>query len=168
MTHYLAATGLLLVAALAQSLVGPHLPLFGGRPDFVLTVVLAWAMLRGSGEGAVVGFVGGLLLDSVSYSPFGLNGALLGLTGYLGGIGQTNFYRTNLGFFLAAASAMTLLYHTATYLMLQALGLALPPVDEMYRLVLPSAVWNALLLVPVSIACRRLLRALAGWRQLKV
>jgi rod shape-determining protein MreD len=41
------------------------LPVIGGRPDFVLVVVLAWAMLRGSNEGAIVGFLGGILLDSV-------------------------------------------------------------------------------------------------------
>jgi len=51
------ATGLLLVAALIQSLIGPSLPVLQGRPDFPLVIVLAWSMLRGSAEGAVVGFM---------------------------------------------------------------------------------------------------------------
>ena len=64
------AAGLVSVAALIQSLTGPSLPVVRGRPDLVMVVVLAWSMLRGSGEGAFVGFLGGVLLDSVSYTPF--------------------------------------------------------------------------------------------------
>ena len=67
--------GLLALAALLQSVLGPSLPLVRGRPDLVLVVVLAWAMLRGSGEGAFVGFLGGALLDSVTYTQFGINSA---------------------------------------------------------------------------------------------
>lgn len=164
----LVAAGLLLLATLLQSLAGQHLPVIGSRPDVPLVVVLAWAMLRGSSEGATAGFLGGLLLDSVSYTPFGLHGALMGLAGYLTGLMETNFYRGNVGFFLGTAALATLVYHTAAYLGLQALGHTLPPVDQVVRLAVPAAVLNALLLIPVFLLCRRLLRALAGWRELQV
>jgi rod shape-determining protein MreD len=162
------AGGLLALAALLQSVLGPSLPLVRGRPDLVLVVVLAWSMLRGSGEGAFVGFLGGVLLDSVTYTPFGLNSALFGLLGYLTGLPQVNVYRGNLPYFLGTAAAATLLYHTAYFLLLQALGTALPPIVETYATALPAAILNALLLAPTFMVCRRLLRAMAGWTQLRL
>ncbi len=158
---------LLLVAAVLQSLVGDTF-LFGSRPDFSLVVVLSWGMLRGSNEGAVVGFLGGLLLDSVSYTQFGLGAALLGLMGYLVGLPEANAYRGNFPFFLATAALGTLLYHTAMFLILQAFGQSLPPVASVYRVVVPAALYNVVLLAPTFLLCRRLLRALDGWQQMQL
>jgi rod shape-determining protein MreD len=166
--RFLIATALLIVAALLQSVVGPSLPLVRGRPDFVVVVVLAWAMLRGSNEGAFVGFVGGVLLDSVAYTQFGINAALLGLLGYATGLPEVNVYRGNLPYFLGTAALATLAYHTLFFLLLQALGLGLPPIVETYATALPAALMNALLLVPTFVVCRRLLRALEGWTQLRL
>ncbi len=163
----LIATGFLLVASLLQSLVGDNMA-FGSRPDFALVVVLAWAMLRGSSEGAIVGFVGGLLLDSVSYTQFGLSGALLGLVGYLVGLPEANAYRGNFPFFLATAAVVTLLYHTAMFLLLQALGQVLPPVPTIYRVVGPAALYNVVLLAPTFLVCRRVLRTMDGWQQMQL
>jgi rod shape-determining protein MreD len=162
------AVGLLLAATLTQSLIGHALPLIPGRPDFPLVVVLAWAMLRGSAEGAVVGFIGGVLLDSVTYTPFGLNSALLGIAGYLTGLPQANVYRGNLPFFLGTAALMTVAYHTLVFGVLQALGQSLPPLSQTYTTAIPAALLNALLLVPTFILCRRLLRSLGGWTQLRL
>jgi rod shape-determining protein MreD len=139
-----------------------------GRPDFVLVVVLAWAMLRGSTEGAIVGFLGGLLLDSVTYTPFGISSAVLGLCGYLVGMPEVNVYRGNVPYFFGAAMLATLGYHTLFFLLLQANGIGLPPIFEAAAVALPAALLNPLLLAPTFIICRRLLRALAGWTQLRL
>ena len=162
------AAGLLVVAALLQSLIGPALPLLPGRPDFVLVVVLAWAMLRGSIEGAIVGFLGGLILDSVTYTPFGVSSAILGLCGYVVGIPEVNVYRGNLPYFFGAAFVATLGYHALFFLALQANGIGLPPLVDAIAVALPAAIMNVLLLAPTFIIVRRLLRALAGWTQLRL
>jgi rod shape-determining protein MreD len=164
----LIATGLLLGAALLQSVVGRSLPIVHGRPDFPLVVVLAWSMLQGSAEGAVVGFLGGLLLDTVSYTPFGINTALLGLLGYCAGLPEANVYRGNLPFFLGTAALVTVVYHTAVFVLLQALGLAMPPILDMYSAAFPAAMLNALLLAPTFVLCGRLLRMMAGFTQLRL
>jgi rod shape-determining protein MreD len=166
--RFLIAGGMLALAALVQSVQGPSLPLVHGRPDTVLVVVMAWAMLRGAGEGAFVGFLGGVLLDSVSYTQFGINSALLGLIGYAIGLPQVNAYRGNLPYFLGTAMLATVAYHTLYFLVLQAMGLALPPLVETYVAAIPAAVLNALLLAPTFLICRRLLRAMAGWTQLRL
>ena len=162
------AAGLLAAAALAQSVMGPSLPLVRSRPDSVLVIVLAWAMLRGSGEGAFVGFLGGVLLDSVTYTPFGINSALLGLLGYFIGLPEVNVYRGNLPYFLGITVLATFVYHTLYFLILQAVGNLMPPLIDTYATALPAALLNALLVPPTFILCRRLVRALAGWTQLRL
>jgi rod shape-determining protein MreD len=164
----LVATGMLVAAALCQSLIGRDLPVVQGRPDLPLVVVLAWSMLRGSSEGAFAGFVGGFLLDIVSYTPFGINAALLGLLGYAAGLPEANVYRGNLPFFLLTAAFVTLGYHTGVFVLLQASGLAMPPILDMYSGALRAAMLNALLLAPTFVLCRRLLRMMAGFTQLRL
>ena len=159
---------LLCVAALIQSLIGPSLPLVHGRPDFVLVVVLAWAMLRGSIEGAFVGFLGGVLLDSVVYTQFGINASLFGLLGYFTGLPQVNVYRGNLPYFVGITALATLAYHTLYFLLLQALGTSMPPLIETYATAGPAAILNAVLVAPTFLLCRRLMRGLAGWTQLRL
>ena len=166
--RFAVAAGLLAFAALFQSVIGPSLPLVKGRPDLVLVVVLAWAMLRGSGEGAAVGFLGGLLLDSVTYTPFGINTALFGLIGYAAGLPEVSAYRGALPYFLAVSAIATLVYHTLYFLSLQALGNSMPPLIETYAAALPAAILNAILVPPTFLFCRRLARALAGWTQLRL
>ena len=166
--RFVIAAVLLAFAALLQSVIGPTLPLVRGRPDLVLVVVLAWSMLRGSGEGAFVGFLGGVLLDSVTYTPFGITAALLGLLGYLTGLPEVNVYRGNLPYFLGTAAVATLVFHTLYFLVLQALGTSMPPIYRTYAMAVPAAILNALLLAPTFLLCRRLLRALAGWTQLRL
>lgn len=162
------AVVILLFAALLQTQIGHSLPPFGGRPDFALLVVLAWAMLSQPGEAAAVGFIGGLLLDSVSYTPFGLHGALLGLVGYLTGLGETSLYRGNLPLFIGSTVVATFGYHTGTYVVLQVLGQSLPSLASVYFVAVPSAILNALFIGPTFLLCRRALRFLAGWRQFSV
>ena len=166
--RFVIAAALLAVAALFQSVTGPSLPVVRGRPDLVLVVVLAWSMLRGSGEGAFVGFLGGVLLDSVTYTPFGISAALLGLLGYCTGLPEVNVYRGNLPYFLCIAALGTFLYHTLVFVLLQALGLAMPPILRTFAAAVPAALLNALLIAPTFVLCRRLLRTMGGWTQLRL
>jgi rod shape-determining protein MreD len=166
--RFVIAGALLAFAALLQSVLGPSLPLVRGRPDLVLVVVLAWAMLRGSVEGAIVGFIGGMLLDSVTYTQFGINTALFGLIGYCAGLPEVSVYRGNLPFFLGIAVLATLAYHTVYFLILQALGNSMPPLIETYEAAVPASIMNALLVPLAFVVCRRLTRMLAGWTQLRL
>jgi len=59
------------LAAILQSSVLPHLELAGARPDLVLLLAISWTLLRSPGEGLAWAFMGGIVLDSLSASPFG-------------------------------------------------------------------------------------------------
>jgi rod shape-determining protein MreD len=57
---------LMLVAAIAQSTLFRHLDLFGAVPNLVLAISVAWTLLRGTHEGLLWAFTGGLALDLLS------------------------------------------------------------------------------------------------------
>lgn len=89
-------TGIILAANLVlQSTLFQHIQIRGIMPNTAIIIIVSFALLRGSLEGAIVGFCSGLLQDIF----FGLSlgyFALLGmLTGYFCGKGHQDFYREN-------------------------------------------------------------------------
>jgi rod shape-determining protein MreD len=61
----LVSTAFVLTALLVQTTVVNRIPLPDGRPDLLVLVVVALALVRGPEYGAVLGFVCGLLADVV-------------------------------------------------------------------------------------------------------
>ncbi len=57
--------------ALFQTVVLARISLWGAQLDLMLLLVLMWAMVRGTDEGLVFAFVGGLILDLFSGGPLG-------------------------------------------------------------------------------------------------
>lgn len=76
---------IMLVAAALQSSWLESVKVIGGRPDLVLVLVVAWAIIRGGTEGALWGFAGGFILDGLSGGAFGLWTLSLTLVGFLTG-----------------------------------------------------------------------------------
>ncbi len=63
---------LLMGAAVLQSVWLEDVRIFGGRPDLVLLLAVTWTIIRGTDDGALWGFLGGLFCDLLSGGPFGL------------------------------------------------------------------------------------------------
>jgi len=86
-----AAIGFLVfVAALLQATLFASLDVLGGTPDLLLLVLIGVALLRGSVQGAVAGFGGGLLLDVLTLDTLGMTALVLALAGYgAGRYGET-------------------------------------------------------------------------------
>lgn len=83
------ATAIVLVTALLlQSTLFPQLSLLGVRPELVYLVTIVVALLEGPVEGAVVGFVGGLLQDFLLDQPKGITALTLTLLGYAIGLAR--------------------------------------------------------------------------------
>lgn len=138
-----------LLLALLQVSLMPRLPLLGIRPDLVFLVALAWGMVRGSAEGAIVAFGGGLALDILSSFPLGGQALALLLTvvalSWLG----APFYRGNPLFPVAGAFLGTWAYHFLLLLLSQLFGQVVSWGGTLRYVVLPLSLVEAALMLPV-------------------
>ncbi len=159
---------LLVAAAVAQSVVLSGLDVGGGRPDLVLLLVLAWAMLRWPTEGVVAGVLGGFALDTLSGTPFGVHLGILGLIGFSTSLGEAHLYRGNLPLFFGVAVLATVAFHVALALVLPLFWWQPPSLGRFAQVTMPSALLNAALMPGAFWIVRHGLRWLYGWRRLEV
>lgn len=144
MTIYLVVPLLVIVAVLQTTLV-PHLAIWGVFADLPLLVVVSWSLLRGAREGVIWGFVAGLVVDLLSGAPFGAATLSLIAVGFLSGLGEATVFRTHVALPLVAVFLATILYDLLFLLIVQISGQAVSWLDSLFRVVLPSAVLNAVL-----------------------
>jgi rod shape-determining protein MreD len=134
----------------------------------VAVLVVAWSTLRGFDEGTSLGVIGGLLLDITSGAPFGLHTVVLGLMGAVASMVDGQTVRANVALLFSVGVLLTVAYHLAIMLGLQALGWQAPPIGRFLRILFPAAMANAILLPLAYLVSERLYRALTGWRQMEV
>ena len=140
---------LLAVVALLQATVAPHVVILGARPDLMLLTVVSWTVLRGMREGVVWGFAGGLCLDLFSGGPFGLSALVLVAISFLSGLGETTIYRGRIVLPVVVALAATPI-HGFLYLgLLYITGHSVYWLDTLLRVMLPSMIFNGLLIIPI-------------------
>jgi len=77
-------------ALLLQSTVFAEVQLFGAKPELLYLVTVAFALLEGPSEGAVVGFASGMAQDFLLDQPKGITALTLTLLGY--GVGLLRSY----------------------------------------------------------------------------
>jgi rod shape-determining protein MreD len=131
--------------ALLQDIVLARVSILGGRPDLVLLSVIAWATLRGSAEGIVWGFIGGLLLDLFSGGPMGgITLPLLVIALLAGRRWGQELGPTGLRVFLVALG-LCFLYHVLLLLILTGTGRLVDWAYGLSRVAAPSAVLNGVL-----------------------
>lgn len=134
---------LLIVLALLQSTWIPPVPLLNVRPDLVLLVVLAWAIVRGPYEGAIAAFVGGLAVDALSSWPLGSHALVLLLVAVPLGWLAAPLARGNLVYPLVGTLAASALYGLLLLGLAQALGWPVQWGPALWRTVLPLAIVEA-------------------------
>lgn len=156
---YIGASILLLLALLQSTLV-PQVPVLGVRPDLVLLVVLAWVMVRGLYEGAVAAFCGGIALDLLSSPPMGAHALALLLTVVPAGLLGAPMYRENLAFPVVGAFLATFLYNLILLAISHVVGVRMPWGSMLWRVALPQALTQAVLMPLAYWAADRLDRRL--------
>lgn len=72
-------------SVIVQSLLVPYITIHVWRPDFVLIIVLLMAKRFGSLKGSTVGFILGILQDSLTAMPIGISALPKALAGYASG-----------------------------------------------------------------------------------
>ena len=145
---------LLLVFGGLQSAWASRMGLWGGSPDFPLTLALCAALLSDAQTGAIAGFAAGWVSAALSGETLGTFLVSRILAGFLAGSLTARLYRGNVFVVVAGVWAASLLT-SVLY------ALSAPPrgnLADWGRGLLVGAVWNALLSLPLAFALRRL-----GW-----
>jgi len=148
MNPYVAAP-FLLVVALLQSTLSPRLQVGAVWPDFLLLVVMSWALVRRPNEALVWAFGGGLIVDLLSGGPFGATTIGLMAVVLIAVAMVDGTFRGRAFLPIVTAFAATLAFHALYLLMMLLVGQRADGLDALFRLALPSAVYNAALSVPV-------------------
>ncbi len=142
--------------AIIQTTLLPLLPFGEAKPDLFLVIVVAWGIVRGGGEATLWGLGGGLVLDLFSGVPFGMQTLGLGALGLLGDLMETNFFRSNVLIPLAAIVIATFLYHVLEAAGMQSLGYQVLWEPFLSSVVLPTAIFNTVLMPFVYAGLRRI------------
>jgi rod shape-determining protein MreD len=153
---------LLVLLALLQSTVVPHIEVVGVHPDLMLVVVVSWSLLRGSGEGMLWALVGGLALDLLSGAQIGVSTLPLLLIGFLAGLWQRGIFRLDLAIPILAVPLATLIQQSAMVALLTMLGWPASWIETMRYAILPSVLVNTLVAPLIYVLLRWIHRRTRG------
>lgn len=156
--------GLVLLALLATIQGTGRLRLGSARvgPDLVLCAVAAWAFLTDSAQGAAWGFVGGLMLDTVSATPFPLHTIALTLVGIAVGSGRLSIYSDEGLWGLTAGALGCFVFYAVMWVGLSFQGWHPPLLLTLRRVVLPACVLDMLGVLVLLPLLRLVRRRLSG------
>jgi rod shape-determining protein MreD len=148
MNPYLVILGLGLVALVQVSAL-PAFAIGSVAPDLMLVIVVSWALLRDLRSAMGWALAGGLALDLLAGSPFGMYTLGLLVAAVVAGSGGNTLYRGSLLLPVAMLGLATLARTAVHLAVLLITGYALPTGDTLLRLVLMELAYNTVLLMVV-------------------
>jgi rod shape-determining protein MreD len=155
---WLRALAAVFVASLLQVVIVSSLIVEGGAPDLLLVVVVALGLLRGSVPGAVLGFLGGLVVDVVTLGTLGVTSLILTLAGFWAGrYAETTGSGRRLAPVIAAGT-ITVLVGAFGYVLHYLLDEEVVAGHALLTALVPAFVLNVALALPVYV----LVRAVVG------
>lgn len=164
MGSFLSIPILALVAALQVTVV-PQFGIFGGRPDLVFLFVIAWALNSSLDEGVIWAFSGGIIKDLLSASPIGSSVVGLIILVFAIHFIRQQIYRVSIISLVWITLIGSLFYQLTVLLImfltgfqpafLNRLGFA-PLVTDLTYVILPTIVYNLVLIFPVYWLVRRI------------
>ena len=155
---WLRALAVVFVAALLQVVIVSSVVVGGGTSDLLLVVVVALGLLRGSTSGAVLGFLGGLVVDVVTLGTLGVSSLVLTLAGFWAGRYGETTGRDRRFAPIIAVGAITLLAGGFAYVLHYLLGEEVVARTALVTALAPAFVINLVLALPVH----RVVRAIVG------
>ncbi|MFZ5631798.1 MAG: rod shape-determining protein MreD [Bacillota bacterium] len=119
--------------------------IFGVKPDLVLIIVVSNAFLRGSREGALVGFLAGFFVDLATGSYIGMNALSAMAVGYLVGMTESKLYKDGslIVVFLVWMSSFTA--QVLNYILLSLMEVYIVPGVALFKVIIPTATYTAAL-----------------------
>jgi rod shape-determining protein MreD len=160
---WLKAAGFVFLTAILQVSVFADVTVLHGTPDLLLVAIICVALLRGPVMGAVIGFWGGLLVDTANLGTLGVTSLLLTVAGYwIGRYGETNGRDRSHAPFVSVV-VITFLYALGSLAFHYVLGDPAPARTVLWSTLFQGIALNLILTWPVY-ALARLVLPQAGRR----
>jgi len=145
----------LICLVLQVTLVG-GLQFKGGKPDFLLILIVLWTWNTDWREGLTLGFIVGILED-ILFSPLlGLNTFSLCLVGFLTGEIKERVYEENIASVLLTVGLASILNGAAIFFWSSVFHLSVSFLKKFSSLVLVSSLYNCLLVFFIFLAREKL------------
>lgn len=139
--------GLIITASVVlQSTVVSFFQVGNARPDLLLMVTVSAALISGRTSGVSVGFFSGLLWDLLTAQFFGLYTLAKLITGYTVGSFEKKVFKDNPLLPLVAIFLATIFHEIILYICALTLGIEAPFFLLIGKNVVPSAIYNCLLM----------------------
>lgn len=155
-TTWVRASLVVFVAALLQVVIVSSLVVAGGAPDLLLVVVVALGLLRGSIPGALLGFVGGLVVDLVTLGTLGVSSLVLTLAGFWAGRYAETTGRDRRFAAVIAVGTITVLAAAFGYVLYYLLDVEVVARHALVTALAPAFLLNVALALPVTALVRRI------------
>jgi len=119
----------------------------GLKPDLILILIIIFALLKGEGEGAVIGFFSGLLQDIFSVGLLGVNALIKTVAGFLCGLLKERIFSEHILFLIPLITlVVTIGKSCLMYVVLQAFGMQTSGLLwSIKQVAVPEALYNGLL-----------------------
>jgi rod shape-determining protein MreD len=149
---YYIGVPLVFLLALVEASVLPLFRVGGLQPNLLVVLFVAWLMLRGPSEAFVLIPFGGLMIGLVDGAPLGT--ALLALSplAIVQEMRGTQLRESGFVLTVAFVLGMTLVYHFVYLLVYTAQGDAGNWIEAFTRVIIPTAVLNVVVLLPIYAA----------------
>jgi len=158
MWPWVQSLSVVLVTFILQAAVAPHMAIMGAEPDIILIVTALYGFTFGPTIGALVGFSGGLLGDLLAGPHVGLGLISKSIVGFFAGMVQKTIFVENILLPMLAIFVATWLNEFVYVGFLFLFGDVFPIKQVVLQVVLPSAIYNAVLTPFVYVATRRLMQ----------
>jgi len=148
----------ILVAALLQVAIAPHLAIGGVVPNLLLLVVVTLALVEGPQAGSTAGFAAGLVFDLLGTGPIGPMALVLAVVGHVAGSLSANMFAEGWLLPLSVLFTASLVAEVSYALLLAVLGEAGALWASLWRISIPSALYNGVLALVLFPFLARFLR----------
>jgi rod shape-determining protein MreD len=147
--RYYIGVPLVLFLALVQTASLPLFSLFGAHPNLVLILLVSWLTVRGETEAMVLIPIAALALGLLDSHPLGIHLLALAPLALLSAGRQVGFIQADFLLALALAFTATLAYEGIFLVTLRLTGESLSWWGNLGQVVVPAAIANTLLTLPV-------------------
>jgi rod shape-determining protein MreD len=145
----LVVSGLVLLNVILEATLFQFLRIEGIKPDFVIILVISYAILEGGAYSSAIGLASGLLIDILYGRVLGVNAFSYMITGYLLGQAHENVFKDSILppalFNFVAVIVYQHIYYLIMYLAGNLLHDGVSYGYILFTLILPQGVYNAVL-----------------------